>query len=350
MGIKKIIAAVSVLALVFIFAACTPDKNSVSSSSVLDNPDVLIETGEAMQITEFTVVLTGYVNLPSELDEAEVGVVYDNKQSFEEGKKVAVDRWLDGYVGFAAKVTGLLPGTSYYYKAYIQYGKEVKYGEVSSFSTKESNCPAGAVDLGIVMTREDGTTYKLYWAKSNLCEEGLCPNPEDYGDYYSWGETEIKDDYGLWTYKWCNNSYSNLTKYNNSSSYGTVDNKTVLDPEDDVAHIILGGKWRIPTDVEWAELRKSCSWTGVFDQELGPSGVNGMLVKSINGNSIFLSDAGRRSGSGLQEHAGLNGYYWTSTLNTAKPERALYIDILFNSVAMKNDFRHLGFSVRPVSE
>ncbi len=49
--------------------------------------------------------------------------------------------------------------------------------------------PEGAVDLGIVMTREDGTTYNLYWAKSNLCENGLCANTDDYGDYFAWGET-----------------------------------------------------------------------------------------------------------------------------------------------------------------
>ena len=43
------------------------------------------------------------------------------------------------------------------------------------------------------MTREDGTTYKLCWAKSNLCETGLCADPEDYGDYYAWGEMEPKE-------------------------------------------------------------------------------------------------------------------------------------------------------------
>ena len=45
--------------------------------------------------------------------------------------------------------------------------------------------PEGAVDMGIVMTREDGSTYKLYWAESNLCESGLCQRPEDLGDYYA---------------------------------------------------------------------------------------------------------------------------------------------------------------------
>ena len=48
--------------------------------------------------------------------------------------------------------------------------------------------PEGAVDMGIVMTREDGSTYKLYWAETNLCESGLCQRPEDLGDYYAMWE------------------------------------------------------------------------------------------------------------------------------------------------------------------
>ena len=55
---------------------------------------------------------------------------------------------------------------------------------------EEVSEPEVMVDLGIVMTRKDGTTYKLYWASSNLCEDGLCKNPQDYGDYYAWGEIE----------------------------------------------------------------------------------------------------------------------------------------------------------------
>ena len=87
------------------------------------------------------------------------------------------------------------------------------------------------------MTREDGTTYKLYWATSNLCEDGLCSNPEDYGDYYAWGETEPKLNYSWSTYKWCKGNSSTMTKYCNESNYGYngfTDNKTVLAPEDDV--------------------------------------------------------------------------------------------------------------------
>ena len=49
------------------------------------------------------------------------------------------------------------------------------YGAVKSFTTKESKCPKGAVDLGIVMTRSDGTTYKLYWSSSLKADNPAYP-------------------------------------------------------------------------------------------------------------------------------------------------------------------------------
>jgi len=84
-------------------------------------------------------------------------------------------------------------------------------------------------------------------------------SPEGYGDYFAWGETTAKSDYSWITYKWCNGSSESLTKYNTSSSYGTVDNKTVLDSADDAAHANWGGSWRMPTHAEWTELNEN--WT-----------------------------------------------------------------------------------------
>ena len=75
-------------------------------------------------------------------------------------------------------------------------------------NNKKTDIPSGAVDLGVVITREDGTTYNLYWAKSNLSQSGLCANPEDYGDYYAWGETVLKNDYTWYAYKY--GAYPNL--------------------------------------------------------------------------------------------------------------------------------------------
>ncbi|MBQ7268282.1 MAG: Ig-like domain-containing protein [Bacteroidales bacterium] len=125
--------------------------------------------------------------------------------------------------------------------------------------------------------------------------------PEDSTDEVEWsssdeaiatvkdGEVEPKEDYSWSTYKWGTSS-SNLTKYNTLSSNGTVDNKTVLDPEDDVARVKLGGSWRLPTDAEWTNLIEKCTW--VWTDNYNGTGVSGRIVTATNGNSIFLPAAG----------------------------------------------------------
>ena len=227
--------------------------------------------------------------------------------------------------------------------------------------------PKEAVDMGIVMTREDGTTYKLYWAKSNLCESGLCANPEDYGDYYAWGDPEPyytkghsqdnpcnswrngKTGYVWESYRFrtSGDSWDNVkfSKYNTKDTYGQVDNKTVLDPSDDAAHAKLGGKWRMPTDVEWAALLDQCiTW-----ERTTINGINGCLETAANGNSIFLPAAGCRDEDRGRD-MGSGGFYWSSSLNTNNPSEAY--DIYFYSDRLwRNDYsRCFGRSIRPVWE
>jgi len=189
-----------------------------------------------------------------------------------------------------------------------------------------------AVDLGL----------SVKWATCNLG----AAKPEDYGDYYAWGETVPKDNYNWSTYKWGTSSTS-LTKYNTDSSRGTVDNKTVLEPDDDAAHAALGGKWRMPTDAEWTELRTKCTWTWVTNYN--GSGINGKLVTATNGNSIFLPAAGYRGGTSLY-YAGSDGYYWSSSLNTDYPDDAWGVYFFSDDVFRYNFYRYSGQSVRPVTE
>ena len=343
---KKYLFAFAALSLLF---ACTPENNS-NNGGGQNNQDELTVTGEALDVTGYSATLTGYANLPFELGDAEVGIMHDKQQSFEDAKKVAATG-LDGNNKFTVTATGLEPSTTYYYKSYVQNGMAVKYGAVKSFTTKESTIPSGAVDLGIVMTRTDGTTYKLYWAKSNLGENGLCANPEDYGDYYVWGETETKSNYSWSTYKFRTSGYNwdnvRFSKYNTSSSYGPVDNKTILDPEDDVAHVKLGGNWRMPTVEEWTELRTKCTWTWV--QNYNGTGINGRLVTATNGNRIFLPAAGYRNDSDLYR-VGSNGSYWSSSLNSDFPDDAYFVRFYSDYCNWYYYGRYLGFSVRPVSE
>ena len=199
-----------------------------------------------------------------------------------------------------------------------------------SDSDGDNKEPSGAVDLGL----------SVKWATCNIGANA----PEEYGDYYAWGETESKEKYNWSTYKWWNGSSNTLTKYKKSSSYGTVDNKTVLDLEDDVAHVKLGGSWRMPTDAEWTELRTQCTWTWTTQ-----NGVTGRLVTASNGNSIFLPAAGYWYVTGLY-NAGFSGYYWSSSLYTDFPRNAWYVDFISDYVYRYLFTRYSGQSVRPVSE
>lgn len=202
---------------------------------------------------------------------------------------------------------------------------------ILTLSCSKEKVDSQAVDLGL----------SVKWSSLNLG----AVSPEDYGAYFAWGETGTKENYNWSTYKWSNGSSTTLTKYNTKSSNGTVDNKTVLDPEDDVAHVKLGGKWRMPTDEEWSELKTQCTWTWTTQK-----GVKGYLVTSKkNGNSIFLPAAGYRLNASLS-NAGAYGYYWSSSLRTDYPYYAWYV--LFYSCPVYRSYydRFLGLSVRPVTE
>ena len=207
------------------------------------------------------------------------------------------------------------------------------YAQWSTATTGSANGHAW-VDLGL----PSGTK----WATCNVG----ATSPEKYGNYYAWGETTTKSTYNWSTYKWCKGSATTLTKYNTSSSKGTVDNKNVLVLADDVARANWGGQWRIPTHAEWTELRNNCTWT--WASNYNGTGVAGRIVKSkTNGNHIFLPAAGERD-SGLSGK-GSYGYYWSSSLDASNPVDAWrgYFESAHVDVG-SSYYRYYGHSVRPV--
>lgn len=195
------------------------------------------------------------------------------------------------------------------------------------------NSQPSVVDLGL----------SVYWA---TCNVGAA-KPEDYGDYYAWGETEPKENYSWSTYKFGTSSSGPFSKYNTFSSYGSIDYKTVLEPEDDVAHVKFGGKWRMPTDAEWDELMTKCTWT--WTTNYNGTGVMGRIVTATNGNSIFLPVAGYRGGTDLND-AGSYGCYWSSSLYADRPVGAWSVNFYSNKVIRCLGTRYYGLPVRPVSE
>ena len=199
------------------------------------------------------------------------------------------------------------------------------------------------------VTTENGHEYVdlglpsgLKWATCNVGAE----KPEEYGDYFAWGEVEPKNDYSRSIYKYGTND-DQLAKYCNKSSYGKdgfTDNKTVLDPEDDAASVNWGGNWRMPTDEEFTELREQCTWTWTTQ-----NGVNGYKVVGKNGNFIFLPAAGYVYYSSLGV-AGSYGLYWSSSLNTSNPYYAYSVRFYSSYVSRNYGNRYYGQSVRPVCQ
>ena len=185
-----------------------------------------------------------------------------------------------------------------------------------------------------------GLPSGLKWATCNVGAS----SPEEYGGYYAWGEIEEKADYGWNTYRWCNGTSDSMTKYCSNDSYGTVDNKSLLDPEDDVAHVKWGGNWRMPTRAEQDELRNNCTWTWTT-----LNGVNGYQVTGPNGNSIFLPAAGYRNDTEV-DYRGDYGYYWSSSLDSDYSSLAYGLYFLDSSYDWSNYRRFYGRSVRPVCD
>ncbi len=215
---------------------------------------------------------------------------------------------------------------------YCSDGYVIKVDSISMIAPDEPvNNGHEYVDLGL----------SVKWATCNVG----ATKPEEYGDYFAWGETQPRDyyDYDWSTYKWCNGSHNTQTKYCTDSYYGTVDNKTQLELSDDAARANWGGSWRMPTKAEQDELRKNCTWTWTTQ-----NGVKGYKVTSSNGNSIFLPAAGYRNSSGLN-YAVSSGYYWSSSLDTDIPYTAYNLHFGSSHADLTSDrSRFCGLSVRPV--
>lgn len=231
---------------------------------------------------------------------------------------------------FAATMSGLEANTTYHVRAYAINEKGISYGLDVEFTTLDDH---EYVDLNL----PSGTL----WATCNVG----ATTPEDYGDYFAWGETTPKSLYILDTYQYCiGNSYYTLTKYCNDASCGYngfTDDLTTLLPEDDAATANWGAEWRMPTYDEWIELYQNTSmiWTT-------QNGVNGRLFTASNGNSLFLPAAGL-SNHGAQG-TGEIGHYWSSSLYTDTPYKAWDLYFFWVTCYVNYTERLLGFSVRPV--
>lgn len=163
----------------------------------------------------------------------------------------------------------------------------------------------------------------------------------DYGDYYAWGETVLKDTYTWENYLWCNGASDALTKYNSNSSQGFVDNKQVLEEADDVATVLYGSGWRMPTNTEFSELCTHCSY-----RYINRDGVWGILF-SRNDEAIFLPFSGFKAESDLRA-LGERGLYWCKNSPDYDSTSAFFYQLFTYTYNPQTASRTQGFSIRPV--
>ena len=201
------------------------------------------------------------------------------------------------------------------------------------------------VDLGL----PSGTL----WATCNIGAD----SPEEYGDYFAWGETQPKSNYSWATYKYCKGSSNTLTRYCYQSDYGYngfTDTLTELLPEDDAATANWGENWHTPSLAQIQELFDSTYTTTAYTTQNGVKGRK--ITSNINGESIFLPAAGYRYGDHFRHgknprHTDLYdnyGDYWTRSFAMTEPIRAQFMRFTPSKVMWGPEYRYPGHTIRPV--
>ena len=222
----------------------------------------------------------------------------------------------NGTGAFTSQLTNLTHSTTYYMRAYATNSEGTSYGEQKYFTTLSDGMINGHqyVDLGL--------SSGLKWATCNVGAD----NPEEYGNYYAWGETETKAEY----------------TQDNSVTFGQQLNDISGNAQYDAAAANWGGSWRMPTRDEIRELIYNCSWTPETQ-----NGVDGFKVTGSNGNYIFIPASGYRDGTSSYIYG--ECYYWSSTPHQYSSDYSyiLYSDYEYQSEDM--NYRYRGLTIRPVS-
>ena len=290
-------------------------------------------TGTVSDVTSRSVTIISGVKISSidERDDIQVGVAYSTRKTALHRDSLFSSKttYVSDEDEFVVTLNGLSSNTTYYYASFTLLEDEYALSDVKNFTTAE------CLTTGIINGHEWvdlGLPSGLMWATCNVGAS----SPEEYGDYFEWGETTTKSSYGF-----------NSTTYGLSTSTlqsrGIIDSDGNLTAAYDAATANWGGSWRMPTFDEMRELLDNCTWTWNTQ-----NGVEGREVIGPNGNSIFLPAAGYRYATDL-DYAGSGGYYWSATPG-GDSGYAFDLHFFSSRYYWYDNYRSVGQAVRPVSE
>lgn len=234
---------------------------------------------------------------------------------------------------YTTSISGLSENTTYYVQGFACSSNVGKFGTAKSCVTPNREfVMVEAVDLGL----------SVKWSAFNLGATA----PEEYGDFFAWGETEPKSKYISKNY--IHYDTEDDDRYNwTAKKYNPTDNVLILDNEDDAAYNILGDKWRIPTRNEFNELIEKCTW-----ELTSRHGISGYNVYGPNDNSIFIPLCGVRGASydsNDEYYYSSQSAYWSRSLHPEQYGTAYCLSII-NKISTRTSQRWWGFPIRPVKE
>lgn len=291
-----------------------------SFTTLVNESMPVVTTNEITDITQTTATCGGTVTSDGGANVTARGVCWSTSQNPTISNSHTTDG--NGTGSFTSNITGLTANTTYYVRAYATNEKGTSYGEEKSFETLNYEY----VDLGL--------PSGLKWATCNVGAS----SPEDYGNYYAWGETETKTEYTQ------DNSLTHELSISELQSQGYIDGSGNFAPSHDAARANWGSSWRMPTKEEQQELIDNCTWTWTTQ-----NGKNGHKVTGPNGNHIFLPAAGYRYGTSLIND-GYYGYYWSSTPYGTLDDNACGLYFSGGGEGVGGSDRGYGQTVRPITE
>lgn len=318
-----------------------------SFSTTEELTSIVITTEDANSINESSAILTGSIRgynpytSPGSL-ECYFFISTNSDIDINTDKRI-VTGYMNGQCQAYTNVSESLEyNTTYYYVLACKYLDEWYLGNVKSFKTADpyeiirGECPNDhhphMIDIGM----PSGTK----WA---CCNIGASIQ-EEYGNFYAWGDVQVKDIYVFDNYPYSIPSKSNTS---DMDCYSFIGND-ISGTQYDVATCLWNGTWRMPTKSQFEELLSNCQLVRLkhCTQFIGP-----------NGHSIIMPAPGKKGS--VAGWSGTFGYYWSASLvlSTEYPEMtrsAWYFGIApydsnFNGDFGKED-RSYGFSIRAVSK
>ena len=216
-----------------------------------------------------------------------------------------------------------------------------------------------------------GLPSHLKWAKCNVGAN----SEEELGLYFQWGDTQgytakqVGKGEGLKAFSWADYKWSVDGTFSNLSKYNASDSKTILDLDDDAAHVNMGGNWRMPTLDEYKELcvntdvclvpTEGEEIQGTAQDQSGSvkivwaSKTKGTLKgikfykKGDKQTYMFVPAAGGAQRGSVRD-VGKSGILWSSSLDSSRVQGAwyFYFDADYGIFDVGN--RYYGFSVHGV--